>query len=639
MQDQGKRLLVAVALALAVMFAWQTFFAPKDEPQKPDAADPAAPQHAGDTPAPSGTSGTSSTSGTSGGLAPAQPLGPEQTIKLEFANLDVTFSSYGGVIKSWHLNDPRYKRDKMQGDLLPCGGERVDDAEPPPQCRDRETGAFLVNFAGSTYVLPQPSEWTGEKVSDREIVYRHETAELAVEKRFVVVPEAYLVKTTITVRAKPGTAEARQTLVVSAFGFQDPKDDGGGGQSIAPRRWESATFRGETHLGTTIDAVQKQPRFEPNIRWSGFEHPYMLVAFAPRPAQGLTVDKQTVAVGNEGLMRTDLLFRPEDVLRGDGAPLVREVVAYMGPKNYAQLEQADGIAGFPTAFKETIDLGWFGFIGRPLMWLLLKFYGFFLNWGLAIVLLTIVVKSITIPFTTKSMRSMKAMAVLAPQMKELQAKYKDDRQRLQMETMALYKQHGANPLTGCLPLLLQMPIWLALYRALSSTGELYQQPFIRGWIDDLTHSDPYYVLPIVLMVTMFLQARLTPMGPATDATQKLQQRMMQFGLPLMFGVMAFFFPAGLTLYIFTNTILSALHSIYMNKFDKKSMALQAKIKAAQAAAEQQKTAAAAAKAKPANPAKTATEDSGSDSSSTTGATRPAVRPGGTSRAKRKKRKR
>jgi YidC/Oxa1 family membrane protein insertase len=228
------------------------------------------------------------------------------------------------------------------------------------------------------------------------------------------------------------------------------------------------------------------------------------------------------------------------------------------------------------------------------MWLLLKFYSFVGNWGLAIVLLTLLVKGLTIPFTTKSMRSMKAMAVLAPQMKTLQEKYKDDKQRLQMETMALYKQHGANPLSGCLPIFLQMPIWLALYRMLSSTGELYQQAFIPGWIDDLTNADPLHILPIVLCATMFAQARLQPASP--DPSQKMQQRMMQYGLPLMFGVMSFFFPAGLTLYIFTNTILSALHSIYMNKFDKQSIELTTKIQKAQQAAADAKLAPATAKA-------------------------------------------
>jgi YidC/Oxa1 family membrane protein insertase len=161
-----------------------------------------------------------------------------------------------------------------------------------------------------------------------------------------------------------------------------------------------------------------------------------------------------------------------------------------------------------------------------------------------------------------------------------------DRQRLQAETMALYKTHNVNPIAGCLPILMQMPIWLALYRMLSSAGELYQQPFIPGWIDDLTAPDPYKILPIILMVTMFLQARLTPQTGTSG-----QQKMIMYGMPLMFGVMSFFFPAGLTLYIFTNTCLSALHSIWMNKYDKKSLELVAKMKANQEAVEAAKAAA------------------------------------------------
>ena len=150
-----------------------------------------------------------------------------------------------------------------------------------------------------------------------------------------------------------------------------------------------------------------------------------------------------------------------------------------------------------------IDLGWFAFIGRPLLWLLQKFQSVVGNWGIAIMLLTILVKLLTLYWTTKSMRSMKAIAALAPQIKALQTKYAEDKQRQQAETMALYKQHGVNPVAGCLPMLLQMPIWIALYRMLSNAGELYQQPFIPGWINDLTATDPYYILPAVLFVSMF----------------------------------------------------------------------------------------------------------------------------------------
>lgn len=611
METQGKRLLIAVALALGVMFAWNQLFPPPKEPPKP--------KETATQPAPVDATSKSTVGLTPDGKpapAPTTKRGPEQTIELAFPNVEVAFSSYGGVIKSWHLTDHRYDRDKTKGDLVP--------AEAP-------NGMFEVNFANSTLVLPAETEWVGTKVSDRTVKYTLDTPTLTVEKTYDIVPEAYLVK--LHVKATPKTGgEANQALAVSLFAFQDPKDDGGGGQSIAPRVWNSSTLRGEEIFHTGVKAVIEKPRFEYDFTWTGFEHPFMLVAAAPKPQPGL-LEKVTTAQPT-GLMRTDIIF-PRAILKGN-QPLEGQLVAYMGPKHYSQLEAAEELAGFPTGFTTTIDLGWFAFIGRPLMWLLLQFFSFVQNWGIAIVLLTILVKGLTIPFTTKSMRSMKAMAVLAPEMKALQEKYKHDRQRLQMETMALYKQHGANPLSGCLPILLQMPIWLALYRMLSSTGELYQQPFIPGWIDDLTTSDPYYVLPIVLMVTMFLQARLTPMSP--DPSQKLQQNMMKYGLPLMFGVMSFFFPAGLTLYIFTNTILSALHSIYMNKFDKKSLAIAAKIKAAQEKAAQDKNKAAAAKAKPANVKDGDADDEDADGKPAGGPAKPSPRPN-PNRPKRKKRRR
>jgi len=594
MQDQGKRLLVAVALALGVMFAWQLIFpAPKEAPKKET---PTATQPGG---APAAAVGAVNPVDMTpdGKTAPAVTRGPEQLINLSYPNVNVAFSSYGGVIKSWDLTDKRYERDKSKGELIP---------------QQPDTGVFAVNFANSTFVLPDKTEWVGTKLSDRSLKYTLKTDALDIEKTYEIIPEAYIVKLNVKFSAKPSAGkEATQNLVVTTYGFQDPKDKGGGGQSVAPRVWKSATLKGDEVFETSVQALIKKPRYVYDFTWTGYEHPFLLVGLAPHPAPDLSVQKQSLAQGTDGLMRTDIIFQPGAVFKDGSGAATREVVAYLGPKHYNQLEAADSVAGFTTGFKETINLGWFKFIGKPLMWLLLKFYSFVGNWGIAIMLLTLLVKGLTIPFTTKSMRSMKAMAVLAPQMKALQEKYKDDRQRLQMETMALYKQHGANPLSGCLPILLQMPIWLALYRMLSSTGELYQQPFIPGWISDLTHPDPYHILPIVLLVTMFLQARLQPASP--DPSQKMQQNMMKYGLPLMFGVMAFFFPAGLTLYIFTNTCLSALHSIYMNKFDKKSIELAAKIKAAQDKAAQDKDKAAAAKAKPANVKETdADEDDDGD---------------------------
>ncbi|HET9989826.1 MAG TPA: membrane protein insertase YidC, partial [Kofleriaceae bacterium] len=428
--------------------------------------------------------------------------------------------------------------------------------------------------------------------------------------------------------------------------FQDPKQTGGGSSRIQPRVWNSSTYRDGAVVQSELKDVQEHPRFEKDIVWSGFEHPFLLVGFAPKPVlNGGTVEKHTYA-DDKGNMELDLIYQPVE-LKPNAPAFTREVAAYLGPKNYDQLNESDSAAGFTTGFNQTvdlkpgapaftreivsylgpkyydelghaddaagyttgfratIDLGWFGFLGKRLLWLLLKFQGFVGNWGVSIILLTVCVKLATLYWMTKSMRSMKAMAVLGPQIKELNKKYEGDKQRIQVETMALYKANGANPLSGCLPMFLQMPIWIALYRMLSNAGELYRQPFITGWISDLTAADPSHVLPIVLVVTMFAQARLTPQNP--DPAQRTQQRIMQYGMPLLFGGMAFVFPAGLTLYIFTNTCLSALHSIYMNKFDKKSMELTAKIQAAQAAAAAAKAGGAVKNAKNANVPKKAAE--------------------------------
>lgn len=554
MQDQGKRLLLAVALALGVMLVWNFLFPAKPEPKKPVATETgsgSAGSGSGATPAPS-----------TGPVAPTEieaPRGAEQRIELAFPHFTATFSSYGGNLVSYKLADHRYDRDQTKGELL---------AQEP------DTGAFGVNFARSTYVLPKKSEWTGEKVSDTQVRYTIDTPNLHVEKTFTIDPANYLVRLSVATKVKaPAGTDAEQNLAVSVFAFQDPNKIIKGTSQEGPRAWFSSTLRGGEIYHTPVTDVIKAAREELGITWTGFEHPYLLVALAPKTDALSPVMKRTYGGEVKGVMRTDLLFGVQHIK--DDKPVTHEIVAYLGPKNYTNLGAADDASGISTNFKSTINLGWFAFIGKPLLWLLLKFYSFLQNWGLAIILLTFLVKGATLYWTTKSMRSMKAMGALAPQMKALQEKYKDDKQRLQAETMALYKTHNVNPIAGCLPILLQMPIWLALYRMLSSAGELYQQPFIPGWIDDLTATDPYHILPAILVVTMFLQARLTP-----STGDSRQQKFLQYGMPLMFGVMSFFFPAGLTLYIFTNTCLSALHSIYMNKFDKKSIAIVEKMKKA-----------------------------------------------------------
>ena len=519
---------------------------------------------------------------------------PAEIITRTFPNkVEAKFSTHGGTLVGWRLNDPRYAKDATKGELM---------AE--------QAGSFAVGFwAGSNKCLPEHQTWTLDKARTNEttIVYTYAYDGVELTKVFTLVPDAFVIRMAITVKVtNTDTKPITQNLTISSFAFQDPEHLGGGGMQVSPREWGSSTLRDGELVHTTLKELQEkpeatpEPRYEANIQWTGFEHPYLFAAYAPKrlgPTEQIA--KHTYPITPYGLMRTDIEYSKGDQFAPGTSAVTREVIAYLGPKNYYQLTDADAIAdneGWETHFSTTIDLGWFAFIGRPLMWLLFKFQSVVVNWGLAIMLLTFLVKGLTLFWTTKSMRSMKQMAALAPQMKALQTKYKDDKQRIQAETMALYKQYNVNPIAGCLPIVLQMPIWIALYRMLSNAGELYQQPFIPGWIDDLTNTDPYHIMPVLLIVTMFIQARLTP-----QSGDSRQQKFLQYGMPLMFGVMSFFFPAGLTVYIFTNTVLSALHSIYMNKYDKKSLEIMARMKkaneeaAAKAATPAEKKAAAAKK--------------------------------------------
>ena len=600
MQDQGKRLLLAAGLAIGVILVFQ-MLGHKDEPPPPAAATagsqagpkPVTPQvgvAAGTPVAPAAVPGTPAATPAAGAPVAEAPRAAEQVITLPFPNVIAKFSSYCGGLVSWQLTDKRYEHDATKGELLPARGQMMvkdPSGHPTPVPAEQLTalpdcGAFDVNFASSTYVIPRHAVWTGEKVSDTEVRYTFANDQLEVVKAFALIPEKYLVRMTLklTVRVPAGT-EARQQLAVTVYSYQDPAALDEGSSRVSPRVWGSSTLRDGALYETDVKAVLEWPRFEPAFTFTGFEHPYLLAAYAPR--EGERVEKHTSASDGKngqprGFLRTDLLFASAAFKSGDAA-VSKEIVGYLGPKNYDNLATADGAAGFPTGFNKVIDLGWFAFLGRPLLWLLKLFQSFVGNWGVSIILLTFLVKALTLYWTTKSMRSMKAMAALAPQMKVLQAKYADDKQRQQTETMALYKEHGVNPVAGCLPILLQMPIWLALYKMLSNAGELYLQPFIPGWINDLTATDHTYVLPAILVATMFAQARLQP--ATGDSTQ---QKFMQYGMPLMFGAMSLAFPAGLTLYMFTNTVLSALHSIYMNKFDKKSLVIAAQLKKNQEAA-------------------------------------------------------
>jgi YidC/Oxa1 family membrane protein insertase len=246
-----------------------------------------------------------------------------------------------------------------------------------------------------------------------------------------------------------------------------------------------------------------------------------------------------------------------------GATAQVHVPLYVGP------QEQDVLAKLAKGLDLVVDYGIFTVIAAPLFWLLKWLHGLVHNWGWAIVLLTIIIKSAFYPLNHASARSMAKMKVIAPKMKALQEQYANDKQQLQIKMMEMYKQEKINPLGGCLPILVQIPVFIALYWVLLSAVELRNAPWI-GWIKDLSAPDPYFVLPVLYAITAYLQVRLSP----TPISDPVQAKVMQI-MPIAFSVMFIFFPSGLVLYWLINNSLQIFQQWHMNRVLEKEAALAA----------------------------------------------------------------
>ena len=207
----------------------------------------------------------------------------------------------------------------------------------------------------------------------------------------------------------------------------------------------------------------------------------------------------------------------------------------------------------------SVDFGVWSLIAVPILRGLQFFFSVIPNYGISIILLTLIIRMLTFPLQYKSFKSMKKMQDIQPELTKVREKFKDNPQKMQQETMALFKKAGANPLSGCLPLLLQMPIFFAFYKVLYSAVELVDAPFYL-WISDLSEKDPYYVLPVLMALSMFFQQKFTP----TTTTDPVQKKLMMF-MPLLFGLFMKDLPAGLTLYIFISTLVGMAQQLLVFK--------------------------------------------------------------------------
>jgi YidC/Oxa1 family membrane protein insertase len=235
-----------------------------------------------------------------------------------------------------------------------------------------------------------------------------------------------------------------------------------------------------------------------------------------------------------------------------GAAVTLKETLYVGPKLQAQLEAIHPELG------RAADFGFLTFLSKPLFWLLDKAHKIFGNWGVAIIAVTMLLKLALYPLSETSGRSMAKMRLVAPRLKQLQETYKDDREKLARATMEIYKKEKVNPASGCLPMLIQMPVFLAFYWVLLESAEMRQAPFM-GWLQDISAADPYYILPVLLAGATFIQFKLQPAPP-----DPVQAKVMMF-MPIAMSVLFVFLPAGLVLYYLVNTILTMGQQWLINK--------------------------------------------------------------------------
>ena len=406
--------------------------------------------------------------------------------------------------------------------------------------------------------------------SDKQASLVLRTPQVQITKHFEVIPNEYRIRTKVEVQ---NLSASRAHIEVRGItrALQDAKASEGGMFSPPLNLLESVCAYGDELERDGASSVQskiadKEPLVFSGARWYGVDSRYFMNSISViKPVScAQSIDKNSIRLGRP-LPAGFSALSTEAVLYSDfvnsQTTVQNELTFYGGPKKMELLTASE------PSLSEAIDFGIFS----PICYLMLVAMGFFYsvlpNWGLAIILLTLLVKVITFPLTIKQYRSMAAMKKIQPELQAVKEKFKDDTMRVQQETMALYKKHGANPLSGCLPMLVMMPIYFALYRTIYSAVELYQAHFF-AWLTDLSMPDPYFATPIVLAGLMFLQAQLQPTNNSMDPAQR---RMLTTFMPLMFGGMMLFLPSGLVLYILVNTGLG----IVQQQWSQKAMETQA----------------------------------------------------------------
>jgi YidC/Oxa1 family membrane protein insertase len=593
---ENRRLFLAVLLSFLVLLAWSFLFPPERPEMPPEVTEETAPpQQRVIEPEPAQEELPPVTA-----LEPSPPADFEgveaetqERVVVETARFRAIFTNRGAQLLSFELRDHFVPPQPLTWSRL-LGRDATSHAtdaagqmrQPVDLVRRREHGPYpfaLVGPHGRSHSVNEALfvvERGGRGAHGSETLgFRYRGDLGAVEKVFTFRPDGMF---EVEVR---GSVQGGWGLLVGPA-VRNPSS-----RELADRfRIRQAVIK----IGDEVERIGAQGAEEPQeisglgLRWIGLEDTYFLTAHvATEPLHRALVEPILVDEGPSGAARFAPL-RGEDELTKEQKELTRELqlilepageslalVGYWGAKVY------DRLASLPYGLEQTISLGFFGFLSRPLLiGLRWTFNNVVENYGWAIILMTVLIKVLLFPLTHKSYVSMQKMQELQPKMKAVREKYRskmrDKRGRMNMEVQrkmneemtALYRKEGVNPAGGCLPMLLQIPVLFAFYRLLMNAVELRNAPWVF-WVDDLASHDPLYVLPLVMGATQFLQQKMTP-----AAGDPMQRRMFQF-MPVIFTVLFLRFPAGLVLYWLTNNVLTIVQQMAYKRHKEASQPVKA----------------------------------------------------------------
>jgi len=534
-----KRVVIFLVLSIAVILSYDWLLkelgwlpssvSVQEEPRA------SAPTQQSDKPEPSRAAPSGSPEGgVAAAIADPVPASADGKLTVETDVLRVIFGARGGVISSWQLKQYRsapteekwvelvHQSGKFRGPLSLV----LADAAVDKSVRD---GAFSLD---SDFVKLDAAHPEGHVT----LRFRDAATGVTVQKQLTFHVGGYGVDVAVTVQ---GEAEPYEVVLGTNFGIVEWGDGMIG--SIGP----ASLVDGKIEKESPDTQLERKGA----VQWMALQDKYFIGVLMPQRGTTALAKKEDDKVVSASVKTAAI---------GDGA--VNRLMLYAGPKEY------DTLRSLNVGLEDTIDFGWFIFgswgvvkaVAKPIFYVLRFINEYTHNYGVTIILLTMGIKLLFVPLQYKSYKSMKQMQVIQPKVLAVQEKFKDDRDRLNKELIKLYRDHKVNPVGGCLPMVLQMPVFVALFNILYMTIDLRQAPFV-GWITDLSVQDPYYVLPVIMGASMVLQQKITP--TTMDPTQAKIMLM----LPAFMTFLFINFPAGLVLYWLTNNVLTITQQIVTDR--------------------------------------------------------------------------